>query len=156
MLAAGIAHDLNNVLAPIMFAAPLLRGSLSAPHDLEILDILERSAERGAGLVKQILGFARTTTGEFQPTQVKHLARDLISVIERTFPKSIQLQQQIPSDLWPVQGNATQIHQVLLNLCVNARDAMPQGGTLRIAATNRRLDAVSYTHLRAHETRHDL
>jgi len=109
---------------------------------LKILDVIERSAERGVGLVKQILGFARTTTGEFQPTQVKHLARDLISVIKRTFPKSIQLQQQIPSDLWPVQGNATQIHQVLLNLCVNARDAMPQGGTLRITAANRRLDAA--------------
>jgi PAS domain S-box-containing protein len=142
MLAAGIAHDLNNVLAPIVFSAPMLRDSLSAPRDLKILDTLERSAERGAGLVTQILGFAHTTTGELRPTQVKHLARDIISVIEETFPKSIQLQQQISSVLWPVEGNATQIHQVLLNLCVNARDAMPQGGTLRIAAANRRLDAA--------------
>jgi len=114
---------------------------LSAARDLKTLDMLEKSAERGAGLVKQILGFAHTSTGEFRPTQVKHLARDLISVIEQTFPKSIQLEQQIPSDLWPVQGNATQIHQVLLNLCVNARDAMPSGGTLRLTAANLRLDA---------------
>jgi PAS domain S-box-containing protein len=141
MLAAGIAHDLNNVLAPILFAAPLLRGSLSTPRDLKILDTLERSAGRGAGLVKQIVGFAHNATGELQPTQVRHLLRDIIDLIEETFPKSIQLEHHIPSDLRLVLGNATQIHQVLLNLCVNARDAMPQGGTLRIAAFNRQLNA---------------
>ncbi len=141
MLAAGIAHDLNNVLAPIVFAAPMLRDSLSTPRDLKILATLESSAARGSGLVKQILGFAHSTTGDLQPVQVKHLARDVVDMIEETFPKSIRLEQQIPSDLWIVRGNATQIHQVLLNLCVNARDAMPDGGTLRIAATNRRLDA---------------
>ncbi len=145
MLAAGIAHDLNNVLAPIMFAAPLLRESLSAPRDLKILDTVNRSAARGAGLVKQILGFAHSTASELQTTQVKYVARDIIGVITETFPKSIDLQQKIPSDLWPVMGNATQIHQVLLNLCVNARDAMPQGGTLCITAANRRLNAAEAT-----------
>jgi PAS domain S-box-containing protein len=141
MLAAGIAHDLNNVLAPIMFAEPLLRASLSTPRDLKILDTFKKCAERGAGLVRQILGFVHSTAGEVQPTQVKHIARDIISVIEETFPKSIELQYSIPTDLWPALGNATQIHQVLLNLCVNARDAMPKGGTLRITAANRRLNA---------------
>ncbi len=142
MLAAGIAHDLNNVLAPIMFVAPMLRDSLSSPRDLKILDTLEQCATRGAGLVKQILGFVHKTSGEFHPTQVKHLAMDIISVIEQTFPKSIQVRSQIPAELWLVLGDATQLHQVLLNLCVNARDAMPQGGTLRIDAANRRLDAA--------------
>jgi len=142
MLASGIAHDLNNVLAPIMFAAPLLRESLSTPRDLRILDTFKQCAERGTGLVKQILGFVHSTAGDTQPTQVKHIARDIINIIEETFPKSIELQQTIPSDLWPVLGNATQIHQVLLNLCVNARDAMPQGGTLRVTAANRRLNAA--------------
>src|SRR5208283_3996409 len=141
MLAAGIAHDLNNVLAPIMFAEPLLRASLSTPRDLKILDTFKKCAERGAGLVRQILGFVHSTAGEVQPTQVKHIPRDIISVIEETFPKSIELQHSIPSHLWPALGNATQIHQVLLNLCVNARDAMTKGGTLRITATNRRLNA---------------
>ncbi len=142
MLAAGIAHDLNNVLAPIVFTAPLLRESLSTTRDLKILDMLERSAGRGAGLVKQILGFAHSTSGEFRSTQVKHLARDIIDMIGETFPKSIHLEEAIASDLWPVHGNATQIHQVFLNLCVNARDAMPAGGTLRITVANRRLDAT--------------
>ena len=142
MLAAGIAHDLNNVLAPIMFAAPMLRDSLGSERDLRILATLEKSAQRGAALVKQILGFAHATTGDFRSTQVKHLARDIVSVVEETFPKNIELRHEVPSDLWPVLGNPTQIHQVLMNLCVNARDAMPQGGTLSITAANRRLDAA--------------
>jgi PAS domain S-box-containing protein len=140
MLAAGLAHDLNNVLAPIMLAAPMLRANASNPRDLRILNTLEQNAARGAGLVKQILGFAHSTTGELRPTQVGHLLQDIISIIEETFPKFIVLQDEITSDLWLVQGNPIRIHQVLLNLCVNARDAMPQGGTLRIAAANRRLN----------------
>jgi PAS domain S-box-containing protein len=140
MLAAGLAHDLNNVLAPIMLAAPMLRLGASNPRDLRILNSLEQNAARGAGLVKQILGFAHSTTGELRPTQVGHLLQDIINIIEETFPKFITLQDEIAPDLWLVQGNPLRIHQVLLNLCVNARDAMAQGGTLRIAATNVRLD----------------
>lgn len=140
-LAAGIAHDLNNVLSPIMLAAPMLRGSLQDTRNQRILDTLERSAGRGASLVKQILGFVRTTSDEFQVTQLKHILREVVSVIEETFPKSIQFEHTLSPELWTVRGNATQIHQVVLNLCVNARDAMPDGGTLRLTATNRRLDA---------------
>ncbi len=142
LLAAGVAHDLNNVLAPIVFAAPLLRSSLTSERDLKILATLERSAERGSGLVKQILGFARSTTSEPASVQVKHLARDIADMIEATFPKAIQFEHHIPSDLWPVLGNPTQLHQVLLNLCVNARDAMPSGGTLRLSVRNCELDAA--------------
>ena len=142
MLAAGIAHDLNNVLAPIMLTAPMLRGHMPTPRDTRMLDMIERSATRGAGLVKQILGFVRTATSEFQPTQVKHLARDIISVLEETLPKSIRFEHAVSSALWVVQGNATQIHQVLMNLCVNARDAMPSGGTLRFSAANCRLETA--------------
>lgn len=142
MLAAGIAHDLNNVLAPIVFAAPLLRDHVTNPRDVKIINTLERSAGRGAALVKQILSFARSASGEFRPVQVKHLARDVIGVIEETFPKSIVLEHLIPSDLWLVHGNPTQIHQVILNLCVNARDAMPEGGTLRVSLQNRRLSTT--------------
>ena len=137
LLAAGIAHDLNNVLSPIMCSAPMLRDSLSNPQDLEILEILELSAARSAALVKQILGFAHSTSGELQSTQIKHVAREVLGLIMETFPKSIRVHPEIPSDLWLVEGNPTQLHQVLMNLCVNARDAMPRGGTLRIAATNR-------------------
>ena len=140
MLAAGIAHDLNNMLAPILLATPILREHVSDAGALGLLAILEKSAERGANLVRQILAFAHGATGEHRLLQVKHLLRDISSVIAGTFPKSIRLEDYIPSDLWPIKGNPTQIHQVLLNLCVNARDAMPDGGILKLRAENRVLD----------------
>ena len=136
MLASGIAHDFNNVLAPIVFAGPLLRDSVSDPKDQRILDTLELSAERGVRLVRQILSFAQGSTGEQQLVQVKHLARDVLTMASETFPKSIEFEHHIPSDLWLVEGNPTHIHQMLLNLCVNARDAMPNGGKLTLAASN--------------------
>lgn len=136
MLAAGIAHDLNNVLAPILMAPAMLRMRATDPGDLKMLEILEKSAERGSALVKQILGFANGVGGERRPLQVKHVLRDLAAFVEQTFPKTIKLETKIPGDLWPVVASATQIHQVLLNLCVNARDAMPGGGGLRLTAQN--------------------
>ena len=141
MLAAGIAHDLNNVLAPMSMAVPILREHASLPSDIRMLNTLERCTERGAGLARQIFGFAHGISGEHRVVQIKHLARDIVSVITETFPKSIVLNDEIPSDLWPVLANPTQIHQVLLNLCVNARDAMPAGGTLHLRAANLVLDA---------------
>ena len=143
LLAAGIAHDLNNMLAPILLAAPMLRDHVADPGALQLLSTLERSAERGANLVRQILAFAHGTTGEHRLLQVKHVLRDIASVIAGTFPKSIRLEDYIPSDLWPIEGNPTQIHQVVLNLCVNARDAMPNGGTLCVRAENRDLDLTA-------------
>jgi two-component system, cell cycle sensor histidine kinase and response regulator CckA len=143
MLAAGIAHDLNNVLTPFTMAVPLLRQRTSAPGDIKLLDTLEKCTDRGAGLVRQILGFAHGMSGEPRAVQVKHLLRDVHGVMAETFPKSIVIEEDIPKDLWPVLANPTQLHQVLLNLCVNARDAMPQGGTLRIAGANVVLDQAS-------------
>ena len=141
MLAAGITHDLNNVLAPIGMVAPLLRTDTTSPRDLRLLDTLERCAERGAGLVRQILGFAHGIGGEPRLVQVKHLLRDITGLVTETFPKSIVFEEKFPAELWPIRANPTQIHQVLLNLCVNARDAMPKGGTLTVRAENCVLDA---------------
>jgi PAS domain S-box-containing protein len=140
LLAAGIAHDLNNMLAPILLAAPMLRDHVKDPGGLGLLSTLEKSAERGAGVVRQILAFAHGVTGEHRLLQVKHLLRDIAGVIQGTFPKTIRLEDNIPSELWPIRGNPTQVHQILLNLCVNARDAMPNGGILRLRAENRVLD----------------
>jgi signal transduction histidine kinase len=140
MLAAGIAHDFNNVLAPVMMGVPLLRMRHQGESDQKILASIESSAARGAGLVKQILGFAHGVTGEPQLIQPKHLIRELLGVIAQTFPKSIRLEERIAADLWPLKANPTQLHQVLLNLCVNARDAMPQGGVLTVRAANCHLD----------------
>jgi PAS domain S-box-containing protein len=144
MLSAGIAHDLNNILAPVLMGAPLLRLRATHPSDLRVLETIESSASRGAGLVRQILSFAHGAGGGDKTLiQAKHLLRDIANFIQQTFPKSVQLELDIPNDLWTVRGNPTQLHQVLLNLCVNARDAMPKGGRLRLSAANRRLDATT-------------
>lgn len=136
MLAAGIAHDLNNVLAPMLLAAPMLRDHATDPNDIRLIATLEKSAERGAALVRQILGFAHGVDGGHRVVQVKHLLRDVATFIQETFPKSITLDDHVPSSLWPIKANPTQIHQILLNLTVNARDAMPDGGTLTLRGEN--------------------
>jgi len=142
MLASGIAHDLNNVLAPMMMAVPMLRERVDNPADRKLLDMLDRSVRRGAELVRQILSFARGAEGGHKLLQPRHLLADLEKMILETFPKSIRFRKNIDPELWSIRGNATQIHQVLLNLCVNARDAMLQGGALSIAAGNKRLTGV--------------
>jgi len=143
MLAAGIAHDLNNVLAPILMGAPMLRETASTAMDRHFLTAMENSAIRGASLVRQILGFARGVGGEPQTIQMGYLLTEIGSILSRTFPKSIEIDLRVPKDLWTVEANSTQIHQVLLNLAVNARDAMPQGGELRLRAENCALDELA-------------
>jgi signal transduction histidine kinase/CheY-like chemotaxis protein len=135
-LASGIAHDLNNILSPILMSTTLLRRDLKDPDAERMLNIIEASAERGAGIVKQVLTFARGVEGERVLLQPKHLISELSKIMAQTFPRNIDLQSGFAADLWTVSGDATQLHQVLLNLCVNARDAMPEGGTLTVGAEN--------------------
>ena len=141
-LAGGIAHDLNNLLAPILITSQLLQDD--APNDeyREMLQTVQTCAQRGAELVKQVLSFARGAEGERIPLDVSHLLRDIRQVIRETFPKNITTGFQLGRELWPVEGDATQLHQVFMNLCVNARDAMPQGGKLTVGAENLVLDEV--------------
>ena len=139
-LASGIAHDLNNVLSPIMMAVQLLRMKMQDPKGLQILSTLESTANRGADIVKQVLSFARGVEGERVLVQPKHLLREVQEIVNETFPRSVKTEASIPKDLWPVLGDATQLHQVFMNLCVNARDAMLQGGTLTLHAENITLD----------------
>lgn len=135
-LAGGIAHDLNNVLSPIMMSVDVLKEKLSDPQGQRMLAILETSVRRGADMVKQVLTFARGVEGERVQLQTRHLLRDVAKMVGETFPKTIQFQSQIPESLWMINGDATQLHQVLVNLAVNARDAMPCGGALKISAEN--------------------
>lgn len=139
-LASGIAHDLNNVLAPILMTAQLLETQIKDERLQRLLPILITNAKRGANLVKQVLSFTRGLEGERTLLQLKHLIGETQQVIKETFPKSIELVAQVPQNLWTVSGDATQLHQVLMNLCVNARDAMPKGGSLTITAENFLID----------------
>jgi len=141
-LASGIAHDLNNILQPILTTAQLLKLKFPEADEWyqQILLTLETSAKRGADLVKQILTFARGAEGKRAIVQVRHLLKDIEQLAKQTFPKSIEIKTEFAPDLWTVCANAIQLHQVLMNLVVNARDAMPDGGTLSLAATNMRVD----------------
>ncbi|HYJ45755.1 MAG TPA: PAS domain S-box protein [Pyrinomonadaceae bacterium] len=139
-LAGGIAHDLNNVLSPILMSVDMLRLKLSDPESQQYLKMLQASAERGADMIKQVLSFARGVQGERIPMEPKYLIKDVVKILRDTLPKSINIRFNLPDRLWPVAADATQIHQVLMNLCVNARDAMPQGGHLTLRAENITLD----------------
>jgi len=140
-LAGGIAHDLNNVLTPILMSINLLRSSVQHdPMALEILRTVETSTRRGADLVRQVLSFARGFGGGRATINLRHLIKEVISMGGEAFPPSIRLVAETPKDLWLVSGDATQLHQVLMNLAVNARDAMPQGGTLTFAVSNLVID----------------
>jgi len=135
-LASGISHDLNNVLTPILLSAQLLQRLHKDQRSQRLLQIQETNAKRGAALVKQVLAFARGVEGERTILQTRHLISEIQQIIQETFPKSIKLYTNISPDLWTVFGDATQLHQVLMNLVVNARDAMPNGGSLRLVAEN--------------------
>jgi PAS domain S-box-containing protein len=141
-LASGIAHDFNNILTPILAVAQLL--PLKLPNidqsSQQLLKILEDSAKRGADLVKQILSFTRGVEGSRSIIQARHLLSDIAQVARRTFPKSIETQMDIAPDLWTVFADPTQLHQVLMNLAVNAHDAMPDGGILIISGENLWID----------------
>ncbi|MEH1908509.1 ATP-binding protein [Nostoc sp.] len=135
-LAGGIVHDLNNILSPILMSVQLLQKKLPDQQSQQILQTLENNVKRGANLLKQVLSFARGIEGKRTIVQIQPLMAEIEQIITQTFPKSIICQIDIPKNLWYVRGDTTQLHQVLINLVVNARDAMPNGGILRIVAEN--------------------
>ena len=135
-LAGGIAHDLNNVLTPITIALSVLRLRLNAPKDIELLNTLETSVSRGASMVSQIVSFARGVEGETVLLRPKDVLKDIERMVMETFPKDITFTVAYSTDVWMIEGDPTQLHQVLLNLCVNARDSMPRGGSLKLGVRN--------------------
>ena len=139
-LAGGIAHDLNNILAPIVVSIDILKRTVSNALATKTLAAIESSAKRGTDMVKQVLTFARGIQGERLTMQVEHVLYEVLRLIEETFPKGISIQNEVPKQLWQIVGDATQLHQVFMNLCVNARDAMADGGTLTLHAENTVVD----------------
>jgi len=142
-LAGGVAHDLNNILAPVLMATGIVRKKLTDPRDQHLMMMVEASAKRGAAIIRQLLTFSRGIEGNRVCVQLRHLIKDMDQIMEETFPRDIEIRQKVPSDLWTVSADATQMHQVLMNLCVNARDAMPAGGQLTLAAENREMQENS-------------
>ncbi len=141
-LASGIAHDLNNILTPILTTAQLLQMKMpdADERNQQMLKTIENNSKRGAALVKQVLQFARGIDGQRTVVQMNHLFSEIQQIVQETFPKSIELTEHIQPELWAVIGDATHLHQLLINLVVNARDAMPEGGHIEISAENLLID----------------
>ena len=160
-LAGGVAHDLNNALAPILMGVELLRERY--PAETDIVNMFQASALRGAGMVRQLLTFAKGADGARVAIQLTRLIEEMRGIIHNTFPKNIHVEVRGDKKLPPILGDVTQLHQVLLNLCVNARDAMPHGGLLSLVAESAEIDSVyassvpdakpgNYVVLRVHDT----
>ncbi|MEH2240980.1 PAS domain S-box protein [Nostoc sp.] len=147
-LAGGIAHDLNNILTPILAAAQLAQEKFFQDEEYsgQLMALVESNAKRGAALVKQVLSFARGFKGERTIIQIKYLISEIIQISKQTFPKSIEFSTVIPEDIWAITVDTTQLHQVLMNLVVNARDALPDGGNIKISAENKFIDEA-YTRM---------
>lgn len=141
MVAGGIAHDLNNILSPILLSVQMARKQKTEKNTLRLLDAIEESAKRGSEIVRQILGFASGKEGIRGVLRPHKPLKEVAGFLRETFPKTIEIRQRLTKDLWSISANSTQMHQMLLNLCINARDAMPHGGTLTLAAENLMLDS---------------
>jgi PAS domain S-box-containing protein len=137
LLAGGIAHDLNNILSPILMNAELLQQELPESH---LLHSILASAQRGAEIVRQILTFARGMEEKKDLLSPLPLLKELARFLQETFPPSIRIRTEVEKDLWYLSANPTQLHQLLLNLCLNAKEAMEKGGELILRAENRELD----------------
>ena len=139
VLISGIAHDLNNALSPVMMGIDILRANPKPEEAKPIFDMVEASTRRGAEMVKQVLTFARGADARKSTVRLDRLVKEMGKMVAEVFPKNIKCQVNVGQGIWPVSGLATQLHQVLMNLCVNARDAMPKGGTLKLSAKNTQL-----------------
>jgi two-component system cell cycle sensor histidine kinase/response regulator CckA len=133
-LAGGIAHDLNNMLTPVLMGARLLASGRMTGDKQGLLNTMVASAERGSGLVRQLLSFAGGIRGESGPVPIEPLIAEMRSLLEHSIPKTIQIKTRVDKNCPPAIGDETELSQVLMNLCINARDAMPDGGTLTIEA----------------------
>ncbi|MEO8951197.1 MAG: ATP-binding protein [Chthoniobacterales bacterium] len=136
LLASGIAHDLNNVLAPVLMGCDFLRDQVVTDDAREFIRLIENSTRRGAGLVRQILSFGRGLTGTSALLDPRHILDEVAQMAQATFPKRIRIVSEAPAELWQVQVDPTQLHQVVLNLSINARDAIAKKGEITLRAHN--------------------
>jgi PAS domain S-box-containing protein len=134
-LAGGVAHDLNNMLTPVVMVLDEMENSRTIP-EAELVSTVRANVQRCANMLRQLLNFGRGRDEDFAPLELHRVLEDILRISRSTFPKSIAIQAHIPRHMPKVMGDPTQLHQVFLNLCVNARDAMPQGGEIKITATH--------------------
>ena len=139
-LAGGVAHDLNNVLTPILLSFELLASKATSEEDRKLIEKTKASATHGAALVQQLLAFARGAEAKRVRLDPSVALTDLQPLIRQSLPPTIKLSVQVSENPWVIQADVTQFNQVLINLCINARDAMPQGGKIEIVTKNINVD----------------
>lgn len=144
-IAGGIAHDLNNILAPITMAANLLGEQKLSAENGELVDTIEHSAERGAAVIRQVLTFAHGSENCAMALQPRYIIREVARLAAEIFPPNIGIRAEVPNTLWPIVGDPGEIQQALVNVMLNAREAMPEGGHIAISAQNRTLAALPST-----------
>jgi signal transduction histidine kinase/ActR/RegA family two-component response regulator len=142
-LASGVAHDLNNILSPIIMGVDMLEHAIHDQEHQAILGMMHESAQRGKETIRQLLTFARGAESEKGPVQPRHLLKEVARLVQQTFPKNIQIYTDYTGEPATVMGDPSQLHQVLMNLCINARDAMPEGGVVFLTLENKVLDESS-------------
>jgi len=135
-ISAGLVHDLNNVLLPITLAAEMYAPDKPEEELRRLKGIMTKGCLRAASIVRQFLSFTRGQQDAVVSLNVEPLLREIADMARETFPKRVKVEEKFAANLWPIKGNPTQLHQILMNLCVNARDAMPSGGTLTLTAEN--------------------
>src|SRR5687768_8768329 len=146
-LAGGVAHDFNNLLQAVLGNLALVLPSLDADDpNRHMLQSAERASQRAADLVRQLLGFSRRTLLRLEPLPLNQCVQESVGLLRRTIDPRIRIEVDLDPDLWLVQADHGQMNQVLMNLCINARDAMPEGGLLRLSTCNVQLDETGARH----------
>ncbi|MDD1775884.1 MAG: PAS domain S-box protein [Candidatus Methanomethylicus sp.] len=135
-LSSGIAHDMRNILTPIVMGLDILSLKLPDEKDQELINSLQKNLQRASDLTKQMLVYAKGVEVDRNPLKAAEVVNEIVKVIKETFPKSISVETKIAKNVSGIEGDSTQLHQVLLNIGINARDAMPNGGKLTISASN--------------------
>ncbi len=146
VLASGIAHDLNNILGPILMATSMLQENIKDEANRELIGIIEEAAQRGTDIVGQVLTFARGAKGQRKTVDTRYLLEQVERILRKAMPETVKFITNLPEDLSNITGDLTQLHRVFMNLCVNARDAMPSGGQLTLSGHNTEVDQVAAEH----------
>jgi signal transduction histidine kinase len=137
-LAGGVAHDLNNILTPMLMVTGVFHRKLTDPRDRELMAGVEAGAKRGAAIVRQLLVFSRSLAHERTTVDLAELVRETARLVREKNAGKIAVVESAEPELWPIRADLEQIRQVLASLCTNACEAMPQGGRLALRAENTR------------------
>ena len=143
ILAGGIAHDINNVLVPILASADLLEPTVTDPESRRFVACIRASAQHGAELIRQLLAFARGAAGDPVELSFRSLLDEFVGFASQILPRSVSIDLVAGPELWSISGDAIQLKQVLVNLCINAVDAMPRGGHIQLRAVNEHISEAA-------------